>query len=172
MPDINHIYQEVCNRYFPKWRPWELICENPPARLLFHGIRGYCNVTEKKICVFQPLKELFIHEICHAIYGKKHGIQWQRRMRKAIIIAETLEPELAGKLVDDLTTHTTQDDVSNKMREREILDIVKTEAIFYYEHPEALDSLLMNYAIFPAFDDRMYRRIHDKALQTIEHELR
>jgi hypothetical protein len=139
--------------------------------LQYGAINGYCDKKSKKIGLIRPTKATIIHEICHAVTTKKHGEAWQNRMRKAIETARVLNPEIVRDLEDQLNQCISNNDISPRELERQILEDIQLDAEDY-SNPEELNRFLLDCGIFPQYNEKIYRRVHDKAIKIIEHTLR
>lgn len=161
------LYNDICSRFFPRWRRWELLYL---PKYQNYNTMGFCNVREKKIGLINLSKTTLIHEICHAITTQKHGAAWEARMRKAIGIAQEFNPEMVPNLENEIARCVRETDISNREREHSIIDEVKGDAD-YYNHPGALEGLLFDCGIIPEYNRRLFEKIREKAMKTIENSL-
>jgi hypothetical protein len=90
-------YRKICKVYFPRWKPWEFKYDR------FFGIEGFCDSDHRTIIVQKLDPVLIIHEICHAVTDSGHEKKWQDRMLKAAITADTVDPEIASRIRDEVT---------------------------------------------------------------------
>lgn len=110
--NLRQSFRSIVGVYFPRWRDaknWRVSRRNP------RGVQGYCDLEKKliSVCTDDPLGELMIHEICHAIASPGHGGKWQRRMLKAAEVAEVRDNRpLAEALRQTVEAYRTPDTTS------------------------------------------------------------
>jgi hypothetical protein len=92
MKKTDILYKNICQKYFPRWKPWPYTYNQKWMN------SGFCNSTRRHIFFGAPNPLLIIHEICHAVSTFGHGTQWQNRMLQAAKTASRYDPRLSEKI--------------------------------------------------------------------------
>jgi hypothetical protein len=107
--ELQKEFQYVRKAFFPHWdlkRTWKVVVADD-----LNGADGECKWDDQIIMVLRTaetiMREILIHEICHALTECGHGHYWGKRMEQCANKAESLgQTSLAQDLRDSLSRHT------------------------------------------------------------------
>jgi hypothetical protein len=125
---VTKLYQEICETYFPRWKPWDFTFNHRWSR------SGYCNIERKHIYFGDPSSTLIIHEICHAVSAPNHGKKWQARVLKAAEIAKQYDCKLSKELVAEVEGYQNNDINEKEEMESFYNRIAETFNMIYKEN--------------------------------------